>query len=127
MVPKKGTTVQSTTSSGRRHCAGNIARALRAELGAGSHAAKIVMRWTGVSNRGARYWLQGDRCPNGWQMILMARHSDAVLREILQMCERPALGFNLEISAVRLALNQATAALSALEERGPEDPITHAR
>lgn len=115
MIPKMGTSVRLRRCGSRQRCASDLAEALRAEFENRSNAAKTLMRWTGVSNRGARYWLSGERCPNGWQLILLARHSDAVLRAILQMCGRPTFEVALDFDALRLALNQAVKALDTIE------------
>lgn len=122
MIPNKGTTVPLRRRGGRQECAANLATALRSEFKTGSHAAKTIMRWTGVSNRGARYWLAGERCPNGWQLILLARHSDAVLRALLGMCGRPALELHLEIDTLRNALSQALKSLAVIEPEGRLQP-----
>ncbi len=115
MIPKMGTSVRLRRCGSRQRCASDLAEALQAEFENRSNAAKTLMRWTGVSNRGARYWLSGERCPNGWQLILLARHSDAVLRAILQMCGRPAFELALDLDALRLALTQAVKTLDAIE------------
>jgi hypothetical protein len=117
MIPKRGTSVQSCRQGSRQQCASDLARALKEEFADSSHAAKTLMRWTGVSNRGARYWLSGERCPNGWQLILLASHSDAVLRAMLQMCGRPALELGFELDAVKQTLGQAMVAIAAIECR----------
>jgi hypothetical protein len=46
------------------------------------------MRWTGASERTAKYWLSGERGPSGEHLILLAQHSDAVLETILTMAMR---------------------------------------
>ena len=46
------------------------------------------MRWTGASERTAKYWLSGERGPSGEHLIRLAQHSDAVLITILTMAQR---------------------------------------
>jgi hypothetical protein len=65
-----------------------IADALRRELGPTHQAIKTVMRWTGASERTAKYWLSGERGPSGEHLIRLAQHSDAVLITILTKAER---------------------------------------
>jgi hypothetical protein len=65
-----------------------IADTLRRELGPTHQAIKTVMRWTGVSERTAKYWLSGERGPSGEHLIRLAQHSDAVLITMLIMAER---------------------------------------
>ncbi|MDP2739716.1 MAG: hypothetical protein Q8O82_13700 [Pseudorhodobacter sp.] len=47
-----------------------------------------MMGWTGASERTVKYWLSGERGPNGEHLILLAQHSDAALVTILTMAER---------------------------------------
>lgn len=86
VVPKMGTTVHLAADQTRYRKA--IADALRRELGPTHQAIKTAMRWTGASERTAKYWLSGERGPSGEHLILLAQHSDAVLLTILTMAER---------------------------------------
>ncbi|MCX7302698.1 MAG: XRE family transcriptional regulator [Rhodobacterales bacterium] len=85
-VPKMGTNVH--LDAGQTVYRKAIADALRRELGPTHQAIKTVMRWTGASERTAKYWLSGERGPGGEHLIRLARHSDAVLITILTMAER---------------------------------------
>ena len=85
-VPKMGTTVHLDADQAAYRKA--IADALRRELGHTHQAIKTVMRWTGASERTAKYWLSGERGPSGEHLIRLAQHSDAVLITILTMAER---------------------------------------
>lgn len=86
VVPKMGTTLHLAAGQTRYRKA--IADALRRELGPTHQAIKTAMRWTGASERTAKYWLSGERGPSGEHLILLAQHSDAVLLTILTMAER---------------------------------------
>ncbi len=85
-VPKMGTTVHLDANQTAYRRA--IADALRRELGPTHQAIKTAMRWTGASERTAKYWLSGERGPSGEHLILLAQHSDTVLITILNMAER---------------------------------------
>ena len=85
-VPKMGTTVHLDADQTAYRT--GIADALRRELGPTHQAIKTVMRWTGASERTAKYWLSGERGPSGEHLIRLAQHSDAVLITILAMAER---------------------------------------
>ena len=85
-VPKMGTTVHLDANQTAYRKA--VADALRRELGPTHQAIKTVMRWTGASERTAKYWLSGERGPSGEYLIQLAQHSDAVLITILTMAER---------------------------------------
>lgn len=86
VVPKMGTTVPPAADQARYRTA--VADALRQELGPTHQAIKTAMRWTGASERTAKYWLSGERGPSGEHLILLAQHSDAVLVTILTMAKR---------------------------------------
>ena len=85
-VPKMGTTVHLDADQAAYRKA--IADTLRRELGPTHQAIKTGMRWTGASERTAKYWLSGERGPSGEHLIRLAQHSDAVLITILTMAER---------------------------------------
>jgi hypothetical protein len=72
------------------------------------------MRWTGASERAAKYWLAGSRAPSGWQLILLARYSDAILHEFLGMAGRDLFKVAIELDAAEASLARATAILRAL-------------
>ena len=114
MVPIPGTIVPAANSEGRGDYAQAIARALRGELGQSARAAKTIMRWTGSSERAAKYWLQGSRGPSGWQLILLAKNSDAVLQEFLRMSGRDLFKVSIELEAAEASLARATAIMRAL-------------
>ena len=85
-VPKMGTTVHLDADQTAYRKA--VADALRRELGPTHQAIKTVMRWTGASERTAKYWLSGERGPSGEHLIRLAQHSDAVLITTLTMAGR---------------------------------------
>ena len=85
-VPKMGTTVHLNVDQITYRKA--IADALRCELGPTHQAIKTMMRWTGASERTAKYWLSGERGPSGEHLIRLMQHSDAVLIIILSMAAR---------------------------------------
>lgn len=91
-----------------------ISKALASEVGASHTAAKMVMLWTGASDRSARHWLNGDYGPGGWHLILLARNSEAVMRAVLQLTNQDWPELAIEISAARAALVRATAIIDAL-------------
>lgn len=108
MVLKRGTNVPLAD------CATVISRALRDELGESARATKIIMRWTGASDRAAKYWLSGTRCPNGKQLIMLARHSDAVLYALLKLAGRDLFMISVDLNAAQASLARAAAIIAAL-------------
>lgn len=92
VVPKAGTFVHhpSETPLGHAMYAAAMSAALRRGLGSTHHATKIVMRWTGASERAVKHWFAGTRGPSGEYLAMLAGHSDAVLQEFLSLAGRPA-------------------------------------
>lgn len=115
MFPKKGTTVPKARQGSEPRYAAAIAAALRAELGTSARATKTVMHWTGASDRAVKYWLAGSRGPDGWHLILLAKHSDSVLHSLLEMADRDAYELAIELSAAKVALTRAMAIIEALK------------
>lgn len=113
MVQKMGTIVPAQSKS-RDAYVEAIAAALREELGGGARATKTIMRWTGASGRTAKHWLSGDRGPEGWHLVLLARNSDEVMRAILLMAGRDLLPISIELNAAEAALARATAIIRGL-------------
>ncbi len=89
-VPKMGTIVPNTIAAGRDRVqyAGMVATALRKDLGNTSSAIKAVMKWTGASERTVKYWFAGIRGPSGEHLLILARHSDAVVSGFLLLAGR---------------------------------------
>ena len=86
VVPKMGTVLHPDGIPGDYRAA--IALALHAELGSTHRAIKTAMRWTGASERTVKYWFAGERGPSGEHLILLARHSDAIVLVLLALAER---------------------------------------
>ncbi len=115
MVPKSGTNVPVTRKVGRDEYTLAISRALRSEIGQSARATKTLMKWTGASERAAKYWLAGSRAPNGTQLILLAQNSDAVLHEFLRLSGRDLYKVSIELDAAEIALARAGAIIRALK------------
>src|SRR5258708_14119476 len=81
-----------------------IATALQEELGDTHRAVKTVMRWTGASERTAKNWFAGTRGPSGEHLVLLLRHSDAVLHVLLRMSARTSLFAAENLAAPRATL-----------------------
>ena len=118
MVLNKGTNVLMTAADIRREYAPAISRALQSELGQSGRAAKTIMKWTGASERASKYWLSGSRGPNGSQLILLVRNSEAVLQEFLRLSGRDLFKISLELGAAEASLARATAIVRALRADG---------
>ena len=85
MLPKSGTLLPARGAVlTERDYSSRVRQALRDDLGGSRMAAKLIMRWTGASNRTARNWLNGAASPSGYHLICLARESDAVLGAVLR-------------------------------------------
>ena len=94
-----------------------ISAALRDELGPTGAAAKMVVRWTGASDRSARNWMTGAVGPSGHHLMSLARQSDAVLSAMLVMTARPELALAADLHAVEVALAKASGAFEVLRRQ----------
>ena len=81
-----------------------IAAALKRELGGSHRAIKIVMRWTGVSERTAKNWLCGSHAPSCEHLIELMRCSDEVLATVLEASGRDGCKAGILLSELRTAL-----------------------
>lgn len=68
--------------------AAELAAALRREMQRQRVAAKIVMHWTGASERTVKAWLAGISVPGGEHLVALMRHSDEVFVTVLRLSER---------------------------------------
>lgn len=100
-----------------RDYASRIRQALRDELGGSRMAAKMIMRWTGASNRTARNWLNGAASPSGYHLVCLARESDAVLGAVLSLSDRPELALSVDICTIEVALARAAGAIAGLRRQ----------
>ena len=67
-----------------REFTGSIRQALRDELGGSRAAAKSIMRWTGVSDRTARNWLNGAASPRGYHLVCLHGCAPAQLAHLVR-------------------------------------------
>lgn len=80
MFPKKGNDFPSRFSADQSPVAfaRAISDALRTELGDTHRAIKIIMLWTGASEKTAKNWLEGRVGPRGHYLIRLIRKSSSV-------------------------------------------------
>ena len=99
--------------------AGAVAAALRTEAESAGRGAKMIMRWTGASERAVKGWLAGRRMPSGEHLVALLRHSDAVFVTVLRLSGRLELDQLAELEEARRHLAAATVALGrAMARRG---------
>ena len=92
MFPKKGRSLlRGRDKFAEAEFAQIIASALKVEFGSTRHAAKTIMKWTGVGQRTAKNWLSGANAPSGYSLVLLALESNAVLKAMRILADRPEL------------------------------------
>lgn len=115
MFPKKGSSFpvgrDALTDS---EFAQVVASALRIEFGSTRNGAKMIVKWTGVSQRTAKNWQNGTNAPNGVHLILLARESNAVLKAIMLLAERPEMSLGASLLSLRRVLAETMTALDQM-------------
>ncbi|WP_306128371.1 hypothetical protein [Roseovarius sp. MMSF_3350] len=91
-----------------------IAAALKRELGGSHRAIKIVMRWTGVSERTAKNWLAGSHGPAGEHLVELMRNSNQVLAAVLSLAGRGELKIGAGLHETRETLLQLLQVLDGI-------------
>jgi hypothetical protein len=123
MLPKMGKALPGRDGRGpsKPSYAAAVAAALRDELGDSHRAIKIVMRWTGASERTAKYWFAGTRGPTGEHLVSLVRHSDAVLAIFLHLTGRKASLVAVSLADARSKLAEMLGFIDELLGGEPKD------
>ena len=91
-----------------------VSIALRAEAKRPGGGAKMIMKWTGASERAVKGWLGGHRGPNGEHLIALIANSDAVTATVMQLAGRGPACAAAQIAEVRRLIGDATLVLDSL-------------
>lgn len=91
-----------------------IASALKVEFGSTRHGAKTIMKWTGVNERTAKNWLSGRNAPSGAHLVMLARESNAVLKALMLMAERPEMSLGASLLSLKRLLAETMATLDQM-------------
>lgn len=70
-----------------------------------NRAIKTVMRWTGSNERTVKNWIAGTNGPSGEHLVILARHSRAVMTAFEQLSGR--IDSNSNTRQVRKKLTEA--------------------
>ena len=112
MFPKKGRSLlRGRDKFAEAEFAQIIASALKVEFGSTRHAAKTIMKWTGVGQRTAKNWLSGAEAPSGYNLVLLARESNAVLKAMMILADRPELSLGSNLISLRRMLSETIVVL----------------
>ncbi|MGE4431501.1 MAG: hypothetical protein AB7E05_12245 [Sphingobium sp.] len=93
-----------------------IAAALRAEFGATPSAVKTVARLTHSNERAVRNWFDGKNGPSSDNLVVLMRHSNIVLKAVLELADRPDLVLAVGILGLREQLVDVVAAIDKARE-----------
>jgi prolyl-tRNA editing enzyme YbaK/EbsC (Cys-tRNA(Pro) deacylase) len=91
-----------------------LAAALRREMQKHRVSAKIVMQWTGASERTVKAWLGGTSVPGGEHLVALMCHSDEVFVTVLRLSERLDAERAGHLETARRCLAAATEAVQKL-------------
>jgi hypothetical protein len=92
-----------------------IASALREEFGGGPSAVKTVARLARANERAVRNWFEAKNGPSGERLIPLLRHSDAVLRAVLDLSDRRSLRAAAGVIELRQQLIDLVAAIDEVQ------------
>jgi hypothetical protein len=107
VFPKMGNSFPKINGCGvsRTTYASAVAVALKSELGDTHRAIKTVMRWTGSKERTVKNWIAGKNGPSGEHLIILARHSNAVMAAFQELSGR--IDSDCNVGQVRRKLTEA--------------------
>lgn len=91
-----------------------IAAALKEEFGSAPSTLKTVAQLTHSNERAVRNWFEGKNGPSGANLVILMRHSDLVLRTVLQLADRPDLVVAVGLTDLRQRLIDAVAEIDKL-------------
>jgi hypothetical protein len=94
-----------------------IAVALKAEFGAMPSTLKTVAQLTHSNERAVRNWFEGKNGPSGANLVILMRHSDRVLRTVLELADRRDLVLAVGLTRLRQRLIEAVAEIDSLPRR----------
>ncbi len=115
MLPKKGSSFPiGRAALTEAEFAQVIASALKVEFGLSRNGTKIITQWTGVSQRTAKNWLGGKNAPSGVHLMMLARESNAVLKAMMLMAERPEMSLGASLLSLKRLLSETMAALDQM-------------
>jgi hypothetical protein len=91
-----------------------VARALRAEFGTSPGSVKRVARLANANERAVRNWFEGKNGPSGAHLVVLMRHSDAVMEVMLRLSGRDGMLGTMVLADARSKLREALAIVEAL-------------
>lgn len=96
-----------------------IAGALANELGETHRAAKVLMGWTGASERTVKHWLAGIHGPRGDHLLVLIEESEAVFEAILTASNRRDAAIGARMLAAQRSLQEVAILMQPDQVRPP--------
>jgi len=93
-----------------------IAFALRTEFGATPSSVKTVAQLTRSNERAVRNWFDSKNGPSADNLVVLMRHSNLVLKTVLELSDRPDLVLASGILGLREQLADVLAAIDKARE-----------
>ena len=121
MFPKMGKTFSSEDKApvDRQEYQKVIATALKRELGGSHRAIKTLMKWSGVSERTAKKWLDGTNAPSGENLVALMKNSNEVMTVVLELAEREEQKCAFQLHELRARLVNLISSLDEMLEEKP--------
>lgn len=95
-----------------------VADALRRDFGTSPAKVKHIARLTGTNVRTVQNWIYARNGPSGAGLVVLMRHSDAVMDAVLSLAGRPEIREQAKLGQAMRHLR--VAAISMLDCLGPE-------
>jgi hypothetical protein len=113
---KSGKTFPNGTE-GQPRFADAIASALKAEFGGSPAAIKSIVKLTRTGERTVRNWFEGKNGPSGDNLMTLMRHSDEVLRTVLDLSDRRELALASDLSLLKQRMMATIATIDDVTDR----------
>lgn len=118
MTPKSGSKLPNARRTpSEAEYVEKISNALRQEFRGTRAAVKTITRWTGVSDRCARSWINGSSAPSGYHLLRLARECNIVFEAMLDLTNHPEAKLGVDLHAVEVAIAKATGTFETLRRQ----------
>lgn len=94
-----------------------LALALKEEFGAHASSVKTVARLTNSNERAVRNWFDGKNSPSADNLVVLMRHSDQILRTVLELADRRDLVLALGLTGLRAQLVDVISAIDEMQDQ----------
>ena len=92
-----------------------LAQALKEEFGALPSSVKTVAKLMNSNDRAVRNWFEGKNSPSADNLIVLMRHSDQILRMVLELADRRDLVLAVGLTGLRAQLVDVLSAIDGMQ------------